>query len=93
MSIGRLTIGSRGRSGFGFFLLSVLLSPLIGIIAALVVKANQSAVEDDLLSRGEMKKCPYCAELVRAEASVCRYCGKELTSRTRRVVGGIVVEE
>ena len=52
---------NKGRSGFGFFLLSVLLSPLIGIPAALAARRDQTVVEKDLLSRGEMRKCPYCA--------------------------------
>ena len=56
---------NKGRSGIGFFLLSVILSPLIGIIAALVAGANKANVEEKKMSSGESKKCPYCAEIVK----------------------------
>lgn len=76
---------SRGRSGFGFFLLSVLLSPLIGLIIVLVIKnlsnvaiAAEQAVIQQAVSAETHVKCPDCAEFVRKEAKVCKHCGAKL---------------
>lgn len=65
---------NKGRSGFGFFLLSLILSPVIGIIGALVVSQNTDNIEAKKVSSGTSKKCPKCAELIKREATVCRFC-------------------
>lgn len=85
--------GQKGRSAIGFFFLSLVLSPVVGIIGALIAEPNKQMIETRQLSSGEMKKCPHCAELIRSEAAVCRYCGKDVTSKTKKEVGGIVIEE
>ena len=56
---------SKKRSGFGWFFLSLIISPLIGFIIVAIAG----------LPRGELKKCPNCAEQVKSEAKVCRFCG------------------
>ena len=66
----------KGRSGAGVFLLSLLLSPLIGFIVAACMKTN----EGKLASESGMKKCPACAEFVKGDAQICRYCRNPLTA-------------
>jgi len=58
---------SKKRSGVGWFFISLFISPLIGFIILLVIGPSPST----------LKKCPKCAEEVKAEAVVCRFCGYE----------------
>ena len=68
----------KGKSGFGYFLLSVLLSPLIGFIAALISKENTAKIEKKEISKGGKRRCPFCAELIKSEAIVCKHCSKDI---------------
>jgi len=71
MGIGK----GKGKAGAGFAL-GLFLGP-IGIIIIALMKENTAKVEAEALASGEMRKCPYCAELVKKEAKVCKHCGRE----------------
>jgi len=68
----------KGRSGIALFLISVVFSPLIGLIVVLVIKPSDEVMEQRALLSGEGKICPFCAEVVRAEAVTCKHCGKDI---------------
>lgn len=79
----------KGRSGVGFFFLSLILTPVIGLIAAAIVSRNEDAISDRAISDGEMRRCPYCAEPVRIEAIKCKHCGSALPQQPHPVVANV----
>ena len=72
---------SRGRNGLGWFLLSLLITPLLGFIFCLVSR-NLAAVAQSSSEPSEAthRKCPKCAEFIKPEAVVCKHCGSEVSA-------------
>ncbi|MBO4640166.1 MAG: zinc ribbon domain-containing protein [Treponema sp.] len=69
---------NRGQSFGTYLALSIFLSPLVGGIVLLMVGANKEGIENNSISAGNSKKCPFCAEIIKIDAKVCRYCGRDL---------------
>ena len=51
-------------------ILFVLAIPLLIIFAIAKMFRNKQS--------NSVKKCPYCAEAIKAEAVVCRFCGRSI---------------
>jgi hypothetical protein len=65
IAIGAVAAG-KDRSGFGWFVLSLVISPLLAGLFLLLVGDGRSS------------RCPYCAERVKAAARICPHCKSEL---------------
>ena len=51
------------------FLLAVPVIIVIGVV--LLARRNKQ-------SNVNLKPCPFCAEMIQAQAKVCRFCGRDL---------------
>ena len=48
------------------------------------IKPDAQQIERDQIRSGISRKRPFCAEIIKAEAVVCRYCGRDIPTETPR---------
>jgi hypothetical protein len=66
--VGGIIAKRKGRSPICWFILCAIVPLLIIVIAVL----------PPLVSKGYSRKCPYCAEIIKEDAIVCKHCSREL---------------
>lgn len=65
---------SKGRSFAGWYVYGALLF-IVAIVHAIVISPIEEPATD-------LRKCPFCAESIKAEATVCRFCQREVSPPT-----------
>lgn len=59
---------NKGYKPFWFWAFGFIVSFLIALIWVLLMKP------------GWQKKCPHCCEMIKPDAKVCRYCGRNISA-------------
>lgn len=89
----------KGRKGSDFFWLSFLFSFIVGILVVLALPPKNeiqiSKHSDRVMTKNGAQhiKCPECAEWIKAEALVCKHCGREVGSKLQIIQSEIAQAE
>jgi hypothetical protein len=74
--IGMTVWKNKGGDPGGGFIFCALLGTL-GVLIFVLAKPGQKEITRVARSQG-LSPCPYCMELIKREARVCRYCGHDV---------------
>lgn len=67
---------SKGHNFFLWYAYGVLIF-IVALVHSLVLRPAPGVQEKQQIASGG-RKCPHCAEIIRPEANVCRFCGRDV---------------
>lgn len=71
--------GSKGRSGFGWFIYGFLIWPVA--LVHILLSSRTVAADRRLAEQQGRQPCPHCAEMIKREAAVCPFCQRDVVAR------------
>ena len=82
---------SKGRDFLPWWVYGSLLF-VVALPHALLLQPELKQVEQQQAAQG-LKKCPFCAEMIKPDAKVCRYCGRDLPTTEQATPGPPIVAQ
>ena len=80
--VGAVVVGamaaSRNRSGFAWFLLALVLTPVLMGLLLIVLRRGDEGQQ--AYTADTHLHCPECREVVRRDARKCKHCGSSITA-------------
>lgn len=76
----------KGRDFGSWYIASLLFFPISLIVALMISPTDPAQSEADLRS-GQGKKCPRCAEVVKRDAAICRFCSYDFSATIKAAAG------
>jgi hypothetical protein len=63
---------TKGRNSLGWFIAGLLIGPFSLLVSML----------PNIPREGQFKRCSVCSEVIREDAKLCRFCGRESLSES-----------